>query len=310
MGRTPSHADERIAQHKADRKRKKDREDGLLSQTLDAQYAGDTFGSCTNVGCVREHNEDSLLVRPPLYIVADGMGGHAAGEVASEIAVQTIAHQAPSRPNPEALGYAVESANTEIICAANSGRGRQGMGTTVTAAMIEGTRLVLAQVGDSRAYLLHQGVLQQLTRDHSLMADMIDAGEITPEEAKFHPQRSVITRALGASPYTRPDLYDMDVSSGDRLLLCSDGLSGMVEDSDIENTLRIIEDPQRCANRLVSQAIRNGGQDNVTAIVVDILGGPASSLRGLSKRTVIILLIVLLLLVVLAGTFIGIAALS
>jgi len=308
MGRTSSHAENRIAKHKADRMRKKDREDGLLSQTSDAQYAGDVFGSCTNVGCVREHNEDSLLVRPPLYIVADGMGGHAAGEVASEIAVQTIANQAPKRPDPEALGYAVESANTEIICAANSGRGRQGMGTTVTAAMIEGERLIIAQVGDSRAYLLHQGVLQQLTRDHSLMADMIDAGEITPEEAKFHPQRSVITRALGASPYTRPDLYDLDVSAGDRLLLCSDGLSGMVEERDIASTLRGIDDPQRCANRLVSQAIRNGGQDNITTIVVDIVGGRMRTMRGLSKKTIIILIVVLLLLVALAGAFIGIAA--
>ena len=192
-----------------------------------------TFGSRTDIGCLRDHNEDSLVVAPPLFAVADGMGGHAAGEVASEIAVNVLAERAPAHPDPEALGRAVEEANRAIIVAAHEGRGREGMGTTMTAAMLEGERLIIAQVGDSRAYLLHQGKLQQLTRDHSLMADMIEAGQLTPEEARTHPNRSVITRALGSDPHTQPDLYEINVETGDRLLICSDGLSGMVCDNDI-----------------------------------------------------------------------------
>ena len=158
------------------------------------------FGSCTDVGCVRPQNEDSLVVAPPLFAVADGMGGHAAGEVASEIAVQVLADRAPQHADAVALGNAVVAANHTIIRAAREGRGKEGMGTTCTAALLEGERLVIAQVGDSRAYLLHQGRLQQITRDHSLMADLIEAGELTAEEARVHPKRSVITRALGKRP--------------------------------------------------------------------------------------------------------------
>ena len=140
-----------------------------------------TFGSRTDVGCVRDHNEDSLVVAPPLFAVADGMGGHAAGEVASEIAVNVLAELAPKDLDGAVLEHAVEEANREIIRAARDGRGRDGMGTTLTACMLENERLVIAQVGDSRAYLLHHGKLQQLTRDHSLMADHIEDGQITPE---------------------------------------------------------------------------------------------------------------------------------
>ena len=131
------------------------------------------FGSRTDIGTVREQNEDSLVVAPPLFVVADGMGGHAAGEVASEIAVSTIQECAPEHADAEELGNAVKQANRDIMDAALSGRGRPGMGTTCTAAMLEGERLVIAQVGDSRAYLLHNGALTQLTRDHSLMANLI-----------------------------------------------------------------------------------------------------------------------------------------
>ena len=180
-----------------------------------------SFGSRTDIGCLRDHNEDSLVVTPPLFAVADGMGGHAAGEVASEIAVRVLSELAPEHPDGEALGRAIEEANRAVIQAAREGRGRQGMGTTMTAAMLEGERLVIAQVGDSRAYLLHQGKLQQLTRDHSLMADMIEAGQLTPEEARTHPQRSVITRALGSDAHLHPDIYEINVETGDRLLILS-----------------------------------------------------------------------------------------
>lgn len=248
-----------------------------------AKGAVSSYGSRTDVGLVREHNEDSLAVNPPLYAVADGMGGHAAGEVASEIAIQTLVANAPETPDGDDLARAVVAANHAIIRAVHEGIGRKGMGTTMTAAMLSGKRLVIAQVGDSRAYLLHEGSLQRITRDHSLMADLIDSGQITPEEAKTHPQRSVITRALGSDPSTLPDIYEMNVSAGDRLLLCSDGLSGMVDDPLLESTLARIKDPQRCAAALVNEAITAGGHDNVTAIVVD---APSNAEAIIKKQTI------------------------
>ena len=254
-----------------------------------------TFGSRTDIGCLRDHNEDSLVVTPPLFAVADGMGGHAAGEVASEIAVNVLAERAPAHPDSEALGRAVEEANRAVIRAAHEGRGREGMGTTMTAAMLEGERLIIAQVGDSRAYLLHQGKLQQLTRDHSLMADMIEAGQLTPEEARTHPQRSVITRALGSDALLHPDIYEINVETGDRLLICSDGLSGMIFDDQIENTLRRVQDPQRCASQLVNEAIAAGGHDNVTVIVADVTGYAEVRRKKLARKTKLSIALVLVL---------------
>ncbi len=254
-----------------------------------------SFGSRTDIGCLRDHNEDSLVVTPPLFAVADGMGGHAAGEVASEIAVRVLSELAPEHPDGEALGRAIEEANRAVIQAAHEGRGRQGMGTTMTAAMLEGERLVIAQVGDSRAYLLHQGKLQQLTRDHSLMADMIEAGQLTPEEARTHPQRSVITRALGSDAHLHPDIYEINVETGDRLLICSDGLSGMIFDDQIENTLRRVQDPQRCASQLVNEAIAAGGHDNVTVIVADVTGYAEVRRKKLARKTKLSIALVLVL---------------
>ena len=254
-----------------------------------------SFGSRTDIGCLRDHNEDSLVVTPPLFAVADGMGGHAAGEVASEIAVRVLSELAPEHPDGEALGRAIEEANRAVIQAAREGRGRQGMGTTMTAAMLEGERLVIAQVGDSRAYLLHQGKLQQLTRDHSLMADMIEAGQLTPEEARTHPQRSVITRALGSDAHLHPDIYEINVETGDRLLICSDGLSGMIFDDQLENTLRRVQDPQRCASQLVNEAIAAGGHDNVTVIVADVTGYAEVRRKKLARKTKLSIALVLVL---------------
>lgn len=243
------------------------------------------FGCRTDIGRVRAHNEDSLAAAPPLFVVCDGMGGHAAGEVASEIAVNVIADLAPTHADAEALGQAVEAANHAIIRAAREGRGRTGMGTTCTAAVLDHERLIIAQVGDSRAYLLHKGGLQQLTRDHSLMADMLESGQITPAEAKVHPKRSVITRALGSSPRTQPDLYEINVEPGDRLLLCTDGLSGMLENDEIARTLSRESDPQECASQLVDEANAAGGVDNITAIVVDVTGFSETRRRKLARKT-------------------------
>ena len=264
------------------------------------------YGSRTDIGSVREQNEDSLIVRSPLFVVADGMGGHAAGEVASEIAVRTIEELAPDHADAEALGRAVEAANRDIINAALEGKGREGMGTTVTAAILEGNRLVIAQVGDSRAYLLHNGQLSQLTRDHSLMANMIEAGQITPEEARFHPSRSVITRALGNDPDTVPDLYEINVEEGDRLLLCSDGLYSMLEDDEIAAVMRRVPDPQRCATTLTNGAIAAGGFDNITVIIADAEGLGRQKRRRVAVRTKITIAFVLLLLAgIIAGAIWG-----
>ena len=230
------------------------------------------FGSRTEVGHVREHNEDSLVVTPPLFAVADGMGGHEAGEVASEIAINALAELAPASPDGDALARAVVAANLEVIKAPSKGIGREGMGTTLTAALLEGERLVIAQVGDSRAYLLHQGRLQQLTRDHSLMADMIEAGQLTEAEARVHPNRSVITRAIGSDPHMQPDIYELNVETGDRILLCSDGITTMIEDPQIARIMGSSETAQECADNLVAAALDAGGYDNATAVVMDVEG--------------------------------------
>ena len=260
-----------------------------------------SFGSRTDIGCVRDHNEDSLIVASPLFAVCDGMGGHEAGEVASEIAADTLAELAPTNADSAALGKAVEAANTAIIDAVAEGRGREGMGTTCTAAIIEGERLVIAQVGDSRAYLLSGGKLQQITRDHSLVADLVEAGQMTAEEARTAPNRSIITRALGTAPDTVPDLYELNVKSGDRLLVCSDGLSGMLTDKEIEKVLCEVRDPQDCASQLVDGAIIAGGVDNITVIVADVEGGAEKRTRRVAVKTKVTVGIILVLLAAIIG---------
>ena len=242
------------------------------SNTSPIEVVSSYYGSRTEVGHVREHNEDSLTVLPPLFAVADGMGGHEAGEIASEITINTLNDLAPESADAEALARAVVAANLNVIKAPSQGIGREGMGTTLTAAILEKERLIIAQVGDSRAYLLHNGSLQQITRDHSLMADMIEAGQLTEAEARVHPNRSVITRAIGSDPHMQPDLYELNVETGDRLLLCSDGVCGMIEDSEIASIMRQAPSAQACADQLVEAALHAGGFDNATAVVVDVEG--------------------------------------
>ena len=265
-----------------------------------------SFGSRTDVGLVREHNEDSLLVAPPLFVVCDGMGGHEAGEVASEMAIRTMENLADSIKDSQSMISAVEAANLNVIKAPRQGIGREGMGTTMTAAKVTGERVMIAQVGDSRAYLLHNGRIQQLTRDHSLMADLIESGQITEAEARFHPNRSVITRAIGSDPYMQPDIYELNLSSGDRLLLCSDGLNAMLDDYQIEEILRDVTDPQTCADMLVSAARNAGGYDNITTIVVDIEGkAKAKQRRAIKKSRIWMGILIALVVLAIAGAFVG-----
>lgn len=270
-----------------------------LKQKMPRTHA--IFGSRTDVGCVRERNEDSLAVSPPLFAVADGMGGHAAGDVASELAVKVLMKNAPTTADVDMLGEAVIKANHAVINEALRAE-LAGMGTTMTACVIEGTHLAIAHVGDSRAYLLHHGKLQQLTRDHSLVADMVEAGRLTEEEARVHPNRSIITRAIGSDPNMQPDLYEITASPGDRLLLCSDGLYSMVENSRIQSQLARIRDPQRCASALVNDAISAGGLDNVTVVVVDIVGDAVAARKRIARRSRLWwTFIILLLTAVIAG---------
>jgi protein phosphatase len=241
------------------------------SYTDTGQSAHLAWGARTDVGLVREHNEDSYLVRAPVFAVCDGMGGHAAGEVASSIAVNTIAENAPQHADDILLGAAVEAANAAVIMGAINGDGKQGMGCTATSALVDDGHMAIAHVGDSRIYLLHSGTLVRLTHDHSYVEELVEAGEITADEARVHPSRSVITRALGSDPEMYADHFTIDITSGDRIILCSDGLSSMVEDSEIEAISMSAATPQMAADNLVAAALTAGGHDNVTVVVVDVL---------------------------------------
>jgi len=232
----------------------------------------------TDPGLTRTGNEDGLIIEPPLYAVADGMGGHRAGEVASRVALRALIDNAPREADAKALARAVRAANRAVIESAGKSRTRTGMGTTLTAAMVDGTHVLVAHVGDSRAYLLHDGVLMQITDDHSMVADLVRQGTITEEDARFHPQRSVITRALGSDPDMVADVFDVNAGPGDRLLLASDGLTGMLPDDFIADLLDTQRSPEEAAAKLVEAANRAGGYDNITVVIVDLDDTPAREL--------------------------------
>ena len=229
-----------------------------------------TVGARTDVGQVRAQNEDSMLVKLPLLVVADGIGGQEAGEVASQIAIETMEIEAPVSADAQQLGAAVIHANEAVMRAVEQGRGKPGMGTTMTAAYIEHSTLAIAQVGDSRAYRVRGGEIEQLTHDHSLIAAMVDSGQITEDEARNHPSRSIITRALGSDPDMHPDLFQFDLRDGDRIILCSDGLSGMIPDDHIKLIMDEYPDAQEAADALVAAANAAGGMDNITVIVANV----------------------------------------
>lgn len=236
------------------------------------------FGARTDVGIVRTGNEDGYLARPPLFIVADGMGGHRAGEVASALVVRLIDESLPAgaAPTPSAIAMAMETANVAVWSEARERPDLAGMGTTCTIVVLDGPRAHVAHVGDSRAYLLRDGNLEQVTSDHTLIASMVREGILSDEDAQSDERRHIITRAIGAEQEVRIDLASHDLRPGDRLLLCSDGLSGQVDDVVIAQVLATEADPSRAVDRLVELANEAGGEDNVTVIVVDPdrLAGP------------------------------------
>lgn len=265
------------------------------------------WGSRSDVGLVRGHNEDSFLVQDPVFAVCDGVGGHAAGEVASAIAVRTISQLAPDTADDAQLGAAIEEANAAIIAAAESGQGREGMGCTASAVVIDSSRMAVAHVGDSRVYLLSGGVLVRITHDHSYVEELVDAGEITADEARVHPSRSIITRALGSDPDMYADHFTLDIQAGDRIIICSDGLSSMVPDSTIESVAISSATPQAAADALVSAALEGGGHDNVTVVVVDVKDdGTAAKHRKMRRRQALIWVIALSVLFAVAA-FVGVS---
>jgi PPM family protein phosphatase len=233
-------------------------------------------GAATDVGRVRQINEDRYLADERLFAVADGVGGHQAGEVASQTSVETLARAFnEGEHTTEGLVTAAEAANHAVWELAQASREKRGMGTTLTAlALVQENgeeALALINVGDSRAYLLQQGELIQLTEDHSLVEELVRDGKLTPAEAQVHPQRSIITRALGMEPVIQVDSWEITPYTGDRILLCSDGLTNELSDERIASTLRQLADPQEAAHDLVRQARAAGGSDNITVVVVDVV---------------------------------------
>lgn len=235
-------------------------------------------GAATHIGHDRDMQEDAYLAEPPLFVVADGMGGHAGGDVASKEAVEVIA-----RSDNNKLKAAAEDAHRSISEMAASDAGLEGMGTTLTAVRLNGDFAELVHVGDSRAYLLREGQLTQLTRDHTVVGRMVRQGELTPEEAAVHPGRSRLERALGVSSKLVVDTDRIPLQQGDRLLLCTDGLSGMVDDHQIVRILTQQKDAQTASNRLVEAALEGGGHDNVTVVVIDV-GGEAPDVAATHRR--------------------------
>jgi protein phosphatase len=235
----------------------------------------DSAGS-TDAGRKRRRNEDSFVQDPPLFAVADGMGGAQAGEVASRLAAAAFRefHDADDLDPEERVAAIIQEANRRIYERARSDAQASGMGTTITAALVSGSGVAVGHVGDSRAYRLREGHLEQLTEDHSLVADLVRSGRLTPEEADTHPQRSVITRALGTDPEVDVDTFTVEAEPGDVFLLCSDGLTTMVDDEDVSRTVAGADTLEQAAKALVKAANRAGGEDNITVVLFKLAGEP------------------------------------
>ena len=233
------------------------------------------WGATTDVGMVRQQNEDDYCADENLFVVADGMGGHNAGEVASALAIATVRSGARGGIfTPAQFRELVQQANTAIYTASLDDSTQSGMGTTLTALAVvpgEEPAVLVANVGDSRTYLFRNNVLTRISVDHSYVQELVNEGIITPEEARVHPRRNIVTRAMGIDRNVQVDVFQQLVRTGDRLLLCSDGLVDEVPDADIAQILREHTNPQETAEALVLVANANGGRDNTTVIVVDVV---------------------------------------
>jgi serine/threonine protein phosphatase PrpC len=228
----------------------------------------------TDPGRKRRRNEDSYVARPPLFAVADGMGGAQAGEIASRLAVEAMEGPAAGGDGENRVAALIQEANRRIYERSHEDATVSGMGTTITAALVgEDGHVAIGHVGDSRAYLLREGRLEQLTDDHSLVAELVRTGKLSEEEAESHPQRSVITRALGTDPDVDVDTFTIEAQPGDLFLLCSDGLTTMVDDDEILRTLEQSDDLEEAARTLVRKANRGGGEDNITLVFFEIAEG-------------------------------------
>ena len=244
-----------------------------MRQTVTFTHAGRT-----DVGVIRSGNEDNFLMLPDegLFVVADGMGGHAAGEVASEMAVSIIGQEMAGAAGQadeavaERIRHAIHEANQAIFQRTLTEVDKRGMGTTATSMIVNGIHYLIGQVGDSRAYLFRDGHLVQLTKDHSYVQEQVDAGYLTPEQARTHPYSNVITRCVGANAEVVPDVYLGTLRMDDVYLLASDGLTGMLEDQDLLAALETNAAPQQVVDMLIEEANRRGGLDNITVIVLRV----------------------------------------
>ncbi len=238
-------------------------------------------GASTDVGMIRQGNEDNFFAeadeRRGVFVVADGMGGHAAGEVASEMAVQIIARHllaltsAVEEGANTLVSKAMQDANRAIFERMLAETDKQGMGTTASVMVLSDKGYLIGQIGDSRVYLLRDGGLTQITKDHSYVQEQVDAGLLTPEQARYHPYSNVITRCVGASDQVEADIYTGQARVGDVFLLASDGLTGMVDDRRLQALLLARSGPGRIVDSLIAEANGRGGLDNITAIVIQVL---------------------------------------
>jgi len=239
-------------------------------------------GARSDVGMIRSGNEDNFFaeadVRRGIFVVADGMGGHAAGEVASEMAVQIVSRHLLAlttvldRAAAEKLALAMREANRAIYDRMLAEVDKQGMGTTASVLVLSDNQFLIGQIGDSRIYLLRDGSLTQITKDHSYVQEQVDAGLLTLEQARYHPYSNVITRCVGANEMVETDIYEGEMKAGDVFLLASDGLTGMVDDRRLQQMLLARSGPGRIVDALIAEANGRGGLDNITAIVVQVMG--------------------------------------
>jgi protein phosphatase len=240
-----------------------------------------SYARASDTGKKRRRNEDSYVVAPPLFAVADGMGGAQAGEVASKLAAAALKETRPEGvSDAEKVTELIQEANRRVYERAHSDPATSGMGTTMTVALVDGDKVTIGHVGDSRAYVVRGGELEQLTEDHSLVNELLKSGKLSREEAETHPQRSVITRAVGTDPDVDVDAFTVEAGEGDVFLLCSDGLTDMVTDSDILDVVeKNRDDLDRATKALVSAANRGGGEDNITVIAFSIAADGDDTVR-------------------------------